>query len=184
MGRRKAKKIPKIHENPIDFNTFFDHMKNLCSGPRTVHIFNQCLHGFLLLDVFAKKHMKTQLVLTILNLHLFSYLWFPNISKTLLSHVCSDIGDERLFCFTSAARMLGVLLVRWFPYPEAIVFVKYCKTPAALTTLLALFFFCSFFPMHNVLYKCTQTPFFLMSWSNKYVFLESLEISKTWVKPI
>lgn len=159
-------------------------MKNLCSGPRTVHIFNQCLHGFLLLDVFAKKHMKTQLILTILNLHLFSYLWFPKILKTLLSHVCGDIAAGRLFCFTSAARMLGVLLVRWFPYPEVIVFVKYCKTPAALTTLLALFFFCSFFPMHNVLHKCMQTPFFLMLRFNKNVVFESLEISKTSVKPI
>ena len=55
---------------------------------------------------------------------------------------------------------------------------------SSLGTLLALLFFCSFFPMHNVLHKCMQTPFFLMLQSNKNVVFESLEISKTLVKPI
>ena len=93
-------------------------LQNLCCGLRLVHICNHGVHGFLFLHVLVKKHMKTQLILTILNLHLFSYLGFPKISKTLLSHVCGENGDERLFCFTSAAKMLADPLVRFFPWCE------------------------------------------------------------------
>ena len=92
--------------------------QNLCSGLRLVHICNHGVHGFLFLHVLLKKHMKTQLILTILNLHLFSYLGFPKISKTLLSHVCGDIGGGRLFCFTSAVKTLTFSLVRCFPMRE------------------------------------------------------------------
>ena len=110
-------------------------LQNLCSCLGLVHICNHGLHGFLLLNVFVKKNMKTQLILTILNFHCFSYLWFPKIFKMKMSHVCSGNAAERLFCFTSAAKMLTFLLVRWFPYSEAVVFVTSCKTPAAFTVL-------------------------------------------------
>ena len=81
-------------------------LQNLCCGSRLVHICNHGVHGFLLLHVLLKKHMKTQLILTILNLHLFSYLGFPKIPKTLLSHVCGGNAARHLFCFTSAAVLI------------------------------------------------------------------------------
>ena len=85
---------------------FLTLLQNLCSGLRLVHICNHGVHGFLFLHVLLKKHMKTQLILTILNLHLFSYLGFPKISKTLLSHVWGGNAARRLFCFTSAAVLI------------------------------------------------------------------------------
>ena len=81
-------------------------LQNLCCGLRLVHICNHGVHGFLLLHVLVKKHMKTKLILTILNLHLFSYLGFPKIPKTLLSHVCGGNAARHLFCFTSAAVLI------------------------------------------------------------------------------
>ena len=87
-------------------------------GLRLVHICNHGVHGFLFLHVLVQKHMKTQLILTILNFHFFSYFGFPKISKTLLSHVCGENADERLFCFTSAAKMLADPLVRCCPWCE------------------------------------------------------------------
>ena len=80
--------------------------QNLCSGLRLVHIFNHGVHCFLLLHPFVKKHMKTQLILTILNLHLFSYLGFPKIFKMEMSHVCGGNAARRDFCFTSAAVLI------------------------------------------------------------------------------
>ena len=49
-------------------------LQNLSLATCLVHIFNHGVHGFLLLSLFANKHLKTQLILTILNLHFFSYL--------------------------------------------------------------------------------------------------------------
>ena len=80
--------------------------QNLCSGVRLVHIFNHGVHGFLFLHVLLKKHMKTQLILTILNLHLFSYLGFSKIFKMEMSHVCGGNAARHLFCFTSAAVLI------------------------------------------------------------------------------
>ena len=81
-------------------------LQNLCCGLRLVHICNHGVHGFLFLHVLLKKHMKTQLILTILNLHLFSYLGFPKIFKMEMSHVCGGNAERRLFCFTSAAVLI------------------------------------------------------------------------------
>ena len=55
-------------------------LQNLCSGLRLVHICNLGVHGFLFLNVLFKKHMKTKLILTILNLHFVFSSW---ISKNL-----------------------------------------------------------------------------------------------------
>ena len=85
---------------------FLTLLQNLCSGLRLVHICNHGVHGFLLLHVLLKKHMKTQLILTILNLHLFSYLGFPKIFKMKMSHVCGGNAATRPFCFTSAAVLI------------------------------------------------------------------------------
>ena len=40
------------------------------------------------------------------DLLIFAYVTFPKTSKTLLSDVCGDIADERLFCFTSAVVLI------------------------------------------------------------------------------
>ena len=114
-------------------------LQNLCSCLGLVHICNHGLHGFLLLNVFVKKNMKTQLILTILNFHCFSYLWFPKIFKMKMSHVCSGNAAERLFCFTSAV----VLLVFFDVF-------NFCRTSAAKwlggkTRVVRLRPFCSVF---------------------------------------
>ena len=82
--------------------------------------------------IVAKKHMKTQWVLTILNLYLFLDSNFPKISKIKLSHVCGETAERHLFCFTSPAKMLTFSLVRRFPYAERRFVAVYCKTTAAL----------------------------------------------------
>ena len=61
--------------------------------------------------------------------------------------------------------------------------LKFIKK-TSLRTLIALLFFCSFFLMPHVLHKSMQTPFFLMSRSNKFVFFALLDNSKTVIKPI
>ena len=93
-------------------------LQNLCCGLRLVHICNHGVRGFLFLRVLLEKHMKTQLILTILNLHLFSYLGFPKIPKTLLSHVCGGNAARHLFCFTSAA----VLIIFFFTFSFASIY--------------------------------------------------------------
>ena len=109
-----------------------------------MHICNHGVHGFLFLHVLLKKHMKTQLILTILNLHLFSYLGFPKIFKMEMSHVCGGNADEHLFCFTSAAGLIIFFHVficvhlstaKCLPKStnQTQIFATYCKTPAALT---------------------------------------------------
>ena len=118
--------------------------QNLCSGLRLVHIFNHGVHGFLFLHVLVKKHMKTKLILTILNLHLFSYLGFPKIFKMEMSHVCGGNAEPRPFCFTSAAVLIIFFHVfirvhlstaKCLPKStnQTQIFATYCKTPAALT---------------------------------------------------
>ncbi len=93
-------------------------LQNLCCGLRLVHICNHGVHGFLFLHVLLKKHMKTQLILTILNLHLFSYLGFPKIFKMEMSHVCGGNAALRHFCFTSAA----VLIIFFFTFSFASIY--------------------------------------------------------------
>ena len=102
-----------------------------------MHIFNQCLHGFLFLGAFVQNRMKSQWILTIINLRIFSYLGFPKISKTLLSHVWGGNAARRLFCFTSAAVLIIFFqrlhfVTRLRRNVEAALF---CLTSAAVLTL-------------------------------------------------
>ena len=124
---------PNTHEFPRIFTVFFlvnfflgHSLQNLCCGSRLVHICNYGVHGFLLLNVFVKKHMKTQLVLTILNFHLFSHLWFPKIFKMEMSHVCGRKAGRHLFCFTSAAVLISFSEPPWYVmYQKKTLFCMY-----------------------------------------------------------
>ena len=63
-------------------------LQNLCCGSRLVHICNHGVHGFLFLHVLLKKHMKTQLILTILNFSSFFLFWISkNLQNTFVTRL-------------------------------------------------------------------------------------------------